>query len=122
MKIATRLVFEEALKLVANGKVDEMAKSAADGAMTFLVLAAIFGLVLALIVWRDRNTRGKKLGEWAYVLSGGAAAFSLLMSFLLFMAYSRYSNSQMSCAVDMVTGDIEDNIDDPGYMYGLGME
>lgn len=122
MEEATRLVYEEAVRLVENGKVDEMAKSAADGALTFLVLAAIFGLVLALIVWKDRNTRGKMLGEWVYVLSAGAVVFSLFMSFVLFAAYLSYSDSQLSCAVAMVTGDIEDNIDDPGYMYELGME
>lgn len=122
MEEATRLVYEEAVRLVENGKIADVADSAADGSLTFLVLAAISGLVLALIVWRNRNTRGKRLGEWAYVLSGGAVAFSLFMSFVLFAAYLSFSNSQLSCAVEMVTGDIEDNIDDTGYMYELGME
>ena len=122
MEEATRLVYEEAVRIVENGKIAEVAEDAADGSLTFLVLAAFFGLVLALIVWGNGNTRGKMLGEWAYALSGVAVAFSLLMSFLLFIAYFSYSDSQLSCAVDMVIGDIEDNIDDPGYMYELGME
>lgn len=122
MKTATRLVYEEALKLIADGKVDEVAESAADGALTFLVLAAAFGIVLALIAWRDRNTKGRKLGEWAYFLSACAVAFSLFMSFVLFLAYLSYSNSQLPCAVGIVTGDIEDNIHDPDYMYELGTE
>lgn len=122
MKTATRLVYEEALKLIADGKVDEMAESAAGGALTFLVLAAAFGIVLALIAWRDRNTKGRKLGERAYFLSACAVAFSLFMSFVLFCAYLNRSDSQLSYAVGIVTGDIEDNIDDPDYMYELGKE
>ena len=120
MKIATRLVYEEALKLIADGKVDEMAESAAGGALTFLVLAAASGIVLALIAWRNRNTKGRKLGELACFISACAVAFSLFMSFTLFLAYSSFSNNQLSCAVGIVIGDIEDNIDDPDYMYELG--
>lgn len=122
MKIATRLVFEEAVKLIESGKVAEVAENAADGALAFLVLAAVSGLALALIAWRDRNTKGKKLGEWAYVLPACAVVFSLFISFVLFIRYLSYNDNQLSCAVGMVTGDIEDNIDDPGYMYELGTE
>lgn len=122
MEEATRLVYKEAVKLVESGKVAEAADSAADGALAFLVLAVVSGLALALIAWRDRNTRGKKLGEWAYVLSAGAVVFSLFISFVLFIGYLSYNDNQLSCAVGMVTGDIEDNIDDPGYMYELGTE
>lgn len=122
MEEATRLVYKEAVKLVESGKVAKVADSAADGALTFLVLAAVSGLALALIAWRDRNTRGKRLGEWAYTLSAGAVVFSLFMSFVLFIGFLSYRDNQMSCAVGMVTGAIEDNIDDPGYMYELGTE
>lgn len=122
MEEATRIVYEEAVRLVEDGRIAEVAESAADGSLTFLVLAVIFGLVLALIVCRKMNTRGKMLGEWAYVLSCGAVVFSLFLSLIFFMEYLSYSNSQLSCAVEMVTGDIEDNIDDTGYMYELGME
>lgn len=122
MKTATRLVYEEALKLIADGKVDEMAERAAGSALKFLVLAAAFGIVLALIAWRDRNTKGRKLGEWAYFLSACAVAFSLFMSLVLFLVYLNRSGNQLPCAVGIVTGDIEDNIDDPDYMYELGRE
>lgn len=122
MEEATRLVYKEAVKLVESGKVTEAAENAADGALAFLVLAAVSGLALALVAWRDRNTRGKKLGEWAYVLSAGAVVFSLFMSFVLFIGYLSYNDNQLSCAVGMVTSDIKGNIDDPGYMYELGTE
>lgn len=122
MEEATRLVYKEAVKIVESGKVAEIADGMATAALVLLGIAAASGVMLALIAWRDRNTRGKKLGEWAYVLSGVAVAFSLLMSFMLFLGYLNYSDSQLTCAVNMVTGDIEDNIDDPGYMYELGME
>lgn len=122
MEEATRLVYEEAVRLVENGKVDEMAKSAADGALTFLVLAAIFGLVLALIVWKDRNTRGKMLGEWVYAVDIAVIGFSLLVSLVAFACHLSFSDSPLTSAVATVTGDIKDNIDDPGYMYELGAE
>lgn len=121
MKIATRLVYEEALKLIESGKVAEYADAAANVALVFLGVAAAAGIALALIAWMDRK-RGKRLGEWAYVLSAGAVVFSLFMSFALFLGSLSYNDHQLSCAVGMVTGDIEDNIDDPGYMYELGAE
>lgn len=122
MEEATRLVYKEAVKLVESGKVADIADGMATAALVLLGIAAAAGVVLALIAWRDRNTRGKKLGEWAYVLTAGAVVFSLVMSFLLFIGYLSYNDHQLSCAVGMVTGDIEDNIDDPGYMYELGTE
>lgn len=122
MEEATRLVYREAVKIVESGKVAEIADGMATAALVLLGIAAAAGVMLALIAWRDRNTRGKKLGEWAYVLCAGAVAFSLFISFVLFLGYSSYSDSQLPIAVGMVTGDMEDNIDDPGYMYELGME
>lgn len=122
MEEATRLVYKEAMKLVESGKVAEAADIAANCALTFLVLAAVSGLALALIAWRDRNTKGKRLGDWVYALTACAVAFSLFMSFFLFIGYLSYNDNQLSCAVGMVTSDIEDNIDDSGYMYELGTE
>ena len=122
MKIATRLVFEEAVKLIESGKVAEYADAAANVALAFLGVAAAAGVALALIAWRDRNTRGKRLGDWVYAVDIVVIGFSLLVSLTAFVRHLSLSDYPLADAVDMVTGDIEDNIDDPGYMYELGTE
>lgn len=122
MKIATRLVFEEAVKLIESGKVAEDADAAANVALVFLGVAAAAGVALALIAWRDRNTRGKRLGDWVYAVDIAVIGLSLLVSFLAFACHLSFRDSPMTSAVATVTGDIKDNIDDPGYMYELGTE
>lgn len=122
MKIATRLVYEEAVKLIESGKVAEYADAAANVALVFLGVAAAAGIALALIAWRDRNTRGKRLSDWVYTVDIAVIGLSMLVSLAAFACHLSFSDSPLTSAVATVTGDIEDNIDDPGYMYELGME